>query len=83
MHRRWRKVARTMAHQARDRFAHQNWRRSVLRRLKSLTGYNTMQTCALRPRVTETVQRQGYTRQRIEIQTEPGVVMPLYALIPD
>jgi dienelactone hydrolase len=37
----------------------------------------------LNPRITETVQCDGYRRQRVEIDTEPGVTMPLYVLIPD
>ena len=82
MHRRWRAVSRQLAYGAEDRTQHHRWRRTTLQKLQELTGYATMQTCPLRPRITETVKRDGYTRQRIEIQTEPGVVMPMYALIP-
>jgi dienelactone hydrolase len=33
--------------------------------------------------VTETAQCDGYRRERVEIDTEPGVVMSLYVLVPD
>jgi hypothetical protein len=32
--------------------------------------------------LTEQVMLDGYARERVEIQTEPGIVMPLYVLIP-
>ena len=58
------------------------WRTRVRRRLMALTGFDTMSASPLKPRITERVSCDGYERQRIEIQTEPGVVMPLYALVP-
>ena len=36
----------------------------------------------LAPKVTEEVIFDDYVRQRVEIQTEPGVVMPVFVLIP-
>ena len=44
----------------------------------AMPGYDTMVKAPLRPRVTETKRFDGYTRQRVEIQSEPGVVMPFY-----
>lgn len=58
------------------------WRSRVRRKLMSLTGYDTMSASHLKPRITERVSCDGYERQRIELQTEPGVIMPLYALVP-
>lgn len=58
------------------------WRSKTVRKLKQLTGYDTLQPVPLAPRVTEERVFDGYLRQRVEIQTEPGVVMPLYVLIP-
>jgi dienelactone hydrolase len=51
--------------------------------LKKLTGFDTMIMSRLNPVVTEDIQMDGYRRQRVEIQTEPGVIMPLYVLIPE
>src|SRR5581483_4215415 len=39
--------------------------------------------CPLKPRITETTRLADHTRQRIEIQSEPGVIVTLYALIPN
>ena len=36
----------------------------------------------LQAHITEEQQLEGYRLQRVEIQTEPGVVMPFYVLIP-
>lgn len=83
MEQRFKKVARAHGFKAKTRPAWQSWRRKTVARLAELTGYDTMQTSPLRPVVTETVQCDGYTRQRMEIQTEPGVIMPFYVLKPD
>ena len=56
------------------------WRRRLRRKLKELSGYSTMQRAPLRPRVTERVQVGEFVRERVEIQIEPGIVMPLYAV---
>ena len=42
-----------------------------------------MREASLDPVITERVACSGYTRERVLIQTEPGVIMPLYVLIPD
>ncbi|MCX5659271.1 MAG: hypothetical protein NTW19_06050 [Planctomycetota bacterium] len=82
LHQRWRRVGRSLAFKATDAAGAKCWRKAAVPRLKEITGYATMLRCPLRPIITETVECDGYTRQRIEIQTEPGVIMPLYALIP-
>lgn len=79
---RWRRVGRAFAFKAKDLAGAKRWRRTAVARLKAITGYDTMIRGPLRPRITETVACDGYTRQRIEIETEPGIVMPFYALIP-
>lgn len=58
------------------------WHERTRATLRALSGYDTMTPAPLDPRITETVAMDGYTRQRVEITTEPGVVMTLYALIP-
>ena len=83
MVRRLKRVGRAFAYQATSIEAHRAWRRKVIAHLKRITGYDTMEACPLKPRITESVPCDGYTRQRVEIQTEPGVVMPMYVLIPD
>src|SRR5438128_273825 len=79
---RWEKVGRRMAFNAKNRGQWQRWRRELQKKLRQITGYDTMIKGPLNPRITETKKMDGYTRQRIELHTEPGVVMTLYALVP-
>lgn len=58
------------------------WHRRLVTKLMSLTGYDTMQACPLLPRVTERIEKETYARERVEIQTEAGIIMPFYVLIP-
>lgn len=58
------------------------WRRKTVSELKRITGYDRLQSAPLKPRITGSVELKDHVRQRIEIQTEPGVIMPLYALLP-
>ena len=59
------------------------WQRDLRTVVHRLLGLERMLPAPLNPQVTEEVQREGYRRQRVEIDTEPGVTMPLYVLIPD
>lgn len=59
------------------------WRAELRGVLRELLGLTRMVPAEPRPRITETVQCEGYVRERIELDTEPGVTMTLYALIPD
>src|SRR5688572_19033814 len=77
------KIERQLAYEAKDKSSHAKWRKVVLKKLHELTGFDTFEKCPLKPKITEDVQLDGYRRQRVEIQTEPGVVMPFYVLIPD
>lgn len=83
MEKRFTRVARASKLRGTDRNAYGRWRRATVRKLKEITGYDTMQRCPLKPRITETVACEGYRRQRVEIQTEPGIVMPFYVCVPD
>jgi dienelactone hydrolase len=59
------------------------WRRKTVRKLKALTGYDTMTRTSPKPRVTEERDFGEYRRQRLELYTEPDVLMSLYILIPN
>ncbi|MDP6380787.1 MAG: alpha/beta hydrolase family protein [Phycisphaerae bacterium] len=83
LRRRWGKVGRKMGFDAKSVPALSRWRGQLRRRLKELLGYNTMQRAPLRPKIVDEIQCDGYTRQKVHIQTEPGVIMPMYVLIPD
>jgi dienelactone hydrolase len=79
---RWETVGRKLAFSSENRADAAQWRAATISKLKQLTGYDTMLPADLSPRITEEVGFDGYIRQRVEIQTEPGVIMPLYVLIP-
>jgi dienelactone hydrolase len=59
------------------------WQHELRARVRELLGLNTMLSCPLNPRVTERESGPGYVRERVELQTEPGVTMPLYVLLPE
>lgn len=58
------------------------WRAASREKLERILGIDTMTSCDLGPKVTERVDCGDYTRERVELQTEPGIVMPVYVLIP-
>lgn len=76
-------VGKSLRFQANTVDAWRIWRAEFLAALRELLGVVRMVPAPLNPRITEEVQCQGYKRQRVEIDTEPGVTMPLYVLIPD
>ena len=82
LRRRFDAVGQKLAFSARSIEEWKTWRRGLIRKLKSLTGYDTMTRCPPRPKVTEERDFDEYTRQRVEIRTEPGVIMTMYVLIP-
>ena len=82
MQRRWKQVGcrRGFAGATRSDFV--KWRRQTLRVLQQLTGYATMQSAPLHAKITDQIEFPEYVRQRVEIQTEPGIVMPVFVLLP-
>jgi len=82
LQRRWRSVGRKLGFTSATREDWKQWRRKTTQKLKQLIGYNTMAPADPAPRITEHSEFEGYTRQRVELQTEPGVIMPLFVLIP-
>ena len=59
------------------------WRSELRGVLSDLLGLGRMTPTAPNPRITERVQCDCYIRERVELDTEPGVTMTLYALVPD
>lgn len=82
MQHRWDALGRKMAFQAKTIAEWKRWRTRLIRKLKQLIGYDTMERCPLRARITGEVDCPDHVRQRVEITTSPGVLMPLYVLIP-
>lgn len=82
LQKRWKRVGRKLAFSSESRTEAARWRSKTIRKLKQLTGYDTMLLADLAPRITDEVVFDDYVRQRVEIQTEPGVIMPMFVLIP-
>ncbi len=76
-------AGRCLGFKARNKDEWLLWKSEVRGTLYRLLGLDRMVSCPPNPRVTEEIQCDGYRRQRVEIDTEPGVTMPLYVLIPD
>ena len=79
---RWDAVSRQLGFRAKTREEHQHWQPELRARLRQLMGIDTMIACPLQPTITERVALDGYVRERVLLQTEPGVIMTLYALVP-
>lgn len=75
--------ARKMGYDAKERDEHEIWKKSARAKLVEVSGLDLMETCDLEPKLLESVQLDGYRRDKIIIQTEPDVWMPVYCLIPD
>jgi len=82
MQKRWDTVGRKLAFSAKDQTSWRSWRRALARKLKQLTGYDTMIRTPPRPRITEQKDLGDLIRQHVVIRTEPGVLMPMYVLMP-
>ena len=80
---RFRQEERHFAVDTRDRQHFEAWRRKTRGHLREIAGIDSMQAVDPSPRVTQSIPCDGYVRHRVEIFTEPNVVMTLYALVPD
>ena len=79
---RWERIGRRLALKVGTMPEFLTWCDTTLTTLRQLIGYDTFQAAPLLPRITEVREFPDYIRQRVELQTEPGVVMPIYVLIP-
>ena len=73
---------RQLALGAKNRAELRRWRRVVTAKLKHLIGYHRYERAPLNARITQQIVSKDHVRQRVEIQTEPGVRMPFFVLIP-
>lgn len=82
MKKRFAQVGRKNAFKADSVDEYQNWKTSTRAKLKELIGYDTMLKTKPNPRKIDCEDLGTYTREHVEIQTEPGVWMPFYILKP-
>lgn len=76
------KTSRKMGVRAKNMKEFQEWKEKARYKLWEITGLDQMQKCDLNPKLLESKKMDGYKRDKIIIQTEPGVWMPFYVLIP-
>lgn len=82
LQRRFQNLNRKLAFRAEDRESWEAWHTATVQKLRELIGYETMEQCSANPEITRTEDLGDYIRQHIVIQTEPGVEMPMFVLIP-
>lgn len=58
------------------------WKVQARAKLSELLGLPTMRPCDPRPEVVESVDCGEYVREKVLIDTEPGIRMPFYVLLP-
>lgn len=59
------------------------WKQALIYELKQLTALDAGESCDMKPKIVERVRLEGYYREKILLETEPGIILPVYALIPD
>ena len=59
------------------------WKKAFTALLKNLLGFDKMVLCDPAPEHLSLEKMDGYTREKIVINTEPGIKMPFYLLKPD
>lgn len=62
---------------------YEEWKKTLKEKLFEITGLSRMEKCELMPELLESVQMDGYRRDKFLIMTEQDVWMPFYVLIPD
>jgi dienelactone hydrolase len=72
-----------LAFAASDRSGWLAWRETLAHRLSQLLGSFPTNRADLRSETIRSEQCTGYTREKIVFETEPGVTVPAYLLIPD
>ena len=76
------KYARQDAFTGSTREEWEAWKETSRETLKGLLGWKYMETCDLAPRVEEVVELEnGIRREKVIIQVEPEVYMPMYILV--
>ena len=76
-------LSRQMGFRATDTDQFAIWRTALRAELRKLIGLDRFGTGDPDPEVVERVQEDGYRRDTLLLQTETGVTMPVYVLIPD
>jgi dienelactone hydrolase len=76
-------LSRQMGFKATDSEQFSVWRTALRAELRRLIGLDRLGMCDPKAEIVERVQKDGYRRDKLLLQTEDGVTMPVYVLIPD
>ncbi len=74
--------SRKLAFSAQTRDDAERWQAVLRQQVARLLGGFPAERCDLAPVVVETVEGDGFTREKIMLQTQPGEYMPCYVLTP-
>jgi dienelactone hydrolase len=80
--RRYDALPRRLAFSAGTRAEAEAWQAELRAVLARLLGGLPLQTCDLDPHTLESVEEDGYTRELVVFQSQPGEYVPCYVLIP-
>lgn len=83
MQQRFDSVTRQMAADCSSRAHLERWQKKAREHVGKVLGLPTFEKVPLSPELLETMQMNGYTQQKVIIDTEPGIRMPVYVLIPE
>lgn len=59
------------------------WKKNLRSVLLDITGISKMEKCDLEPQITESVDFDGYRRDKVLIKTQDKVIMPFYVFVPE
>ena len=79
---RYDRLSRQLGFSASNKEEYDLWASELRAALRSVTGIGTMVTAPLQPRLIGVTDMGTYERQEVAIQTEPGVIMTMYVLVP-
>ncbi len=77
---RWDEMGLKLAYKARNKREWEVWHNKAVQKLRSLLCLDAMKKAPLNPKITDEVDCGDYIRQRVEIQTEPGIHAVVYRL---
>jgi hypothetical protein len=77
------KESRKLGFKSETKDEYDKWKFELREKLKDISGINKAERCELSSKLLESTDMGGYRRDKIILQTEPDVWMPMYILIPN
>lgn len=79
----YKKHSRSLGLSATNSEEYEAWKKILRKKLSDITGISRIEPCELKSELLESIQMDGYRRDKVIIETELDVWMPLYILVPD